>query len=94
MGPERHDPFHASTPLQLMRVTGARPITLLCVMSALSVGYGLGGTGVAVAVGILSLPALAWAYDNASGTFLVLATLFVLTVGIMVLLIALMALTR
>ena len=94
MGPERHDPFHASTSHQLMRVTGARPITLLCVMSAVSVGYGLGGTGVAVAVGILSLPALAWAYDNASGTFLVLATLFVLTVGIMVLLIALMALTR
>ncbi|MES3109232.1 hypothetical protein [Sphingomonas aurantiaca] len=77
-----------------MRVTHARAVTLLCVVSALSVGYGLGGTSVAVAVGILSLPALAWAYDNATGTFLVLATLFVLTVGTMVLLIALMALAR
>ena len=94
MVPERHHPFHASTQPQLMRVTGARAVTLLCVVSALSVGYDLGGTGVAVAVGILSLPALAWAYDNATGTFLVLATLFVLTVGIMVLLIALMALAR
>ncbi|MEG8030215.1 hypothetical protein QP178_18740 [Sphingomonas aurantiaca] len=94
MVPERHHPVHASTQPQLMRVTGARAVTLLCVVSALSVGYGLGGTGVAVAVGILSLPALAWAYDNATGTFLVLTSLFVLTVGIMVLLIALMALAR
>jgi hypothetical protein len=94
MVPERHHPVRASTQPQLMRVTHARAVTLLCVVSALSVGYGLGGTSVAVAVGILSLPALAWAYDNATGTFLVLATLFVLTVGTMVLLIALMALTR
>ncbi len=77
-----------------MRLTRARAITLLCVVSALTVGYGVGGTSVAVAVGVLALPALAWAYDNASGTFLILATLFVLTVGIMVLLIALMALAR
>jgi len=61
---------------------------------ALVAGYGFGGTSVAVALGILSLPALGWAFDNDSGTFLILATLLVITIGIMVLLIALMAITH
>ena len=61
---------------------------------ALVAGYGFGGTSVAVTLGILSLPALAWAFDNDSGTFLILATLLVITIGIMVLLIALMAITH
>ncbi len=62
------------------------------VLIAVLSGYLAGGIGASVAVIILSLPPLAWAFDNRSGTFLVLAVLFVITVGIMVLLIALLAL--
>ena len=65
-----------------------------CTLLALIVGYCFGGTGVAVALGVLLLPVLAWGFDNDSGTFLVLATLFVIAVGVMVLLIALLAVTH
>ena len=82
------------TPPQLMRLSRVRTVTLSCTLLTLIIGYRFGGTGVAVALGFLALPALAWAFDNASGTFLVLATLFVITIGIMVLLIALMAITH
>lgn len=60
---------------------------------ALVVGYAFGGSSVATAVAILALPPVAWAFDNDSGTFLILATLFVVTIGVMVLL-ALMALVH
>ena len=74
-----------------MRLSRSRTVTLSFTLVALIAGYGLAGTSVTVALGILSLPALAWAFDNDSGTFVILATLLVITIGIMVLLIALMA---
>jgi hypothetical protein len=77
-----------------MPLSRARTTTLSCTLLALIAGYGAGGTSVAVALGVLALPALAWAFDNASGTFLVLATLLVLAIGVMVLLIALMAIVH
>ena len=78
----------------LMRLSRARTVTLSCTLVALVAGYGFGGSSVATAVAILALPPVAWAFDNDSGTFLILATLFVVTIGVMVLLIALMALVH
>ena len=71
-----------------------RNITLSCTALVMAAGYIFGGTSVAIAVAILALPPIAWAFDNDSGTFLILATLFVITIGIMVLLIALMAISH
>ncbi len=61
---------------------------------ALITAYGLFGISAAVAVAILALLPMAWAFDNESGTFLILATLFVITIGSMVMLITLMAISH
>ncbi|KQO06012.1 hypothetical protein [Sphingomonas sp. Leaf242] len=76
-----------------MRLSRARTVTLSCTLVALVTGYGSGGISVSIA-SRYSLSPVAWAFDNDSGTFLILATLFVVTIGVMVLLIALLALVH
>lgn len=80
--------------LQVIRRKRARTATLSCVAAFLIAGLTFGGTSIAVAIGIVALPLIAWAFDNDSGTFLILATLFVISIGIMVLLIGLMAISH
>lgn len=60
------------------------------VTAAAALGLLLDSRGLALAA-ILSLPWLAWRYDNESGTFLVLAVLFLIMLAVPMLLLALMS---
>ena len=52
------------------------------------------GAPAATLAALAAIPWLAWRYDNATGTFLVLAVLFLLVLAIPALLLALMAVTH
>ncbi len=60
---------------------------------AAALGLALGSAGLWVAL-LLSIPWLAWRYDNDSGTFLVFAVLLVLVLGTCAMLLVLIAVTH
>jgi hypothetical protein len=75
---------------------GARSRIVTWTVPALSlttaaVAFGAAGTA---AAGLLAILWLVWRYDNSTGSFLLLAVLFLIALAVPVLLLALMAVTR
>jgi hypothetical protein len=65
---------------------------LLAALTA-ALGVALGGRGIALAI-VLAIVGLAWRFDNQSGTYLVLAVLFLIAMAVPAMLLVLMAVTH
>jgi hypothetical protein len=74
-----------------LRYTAWTIAPIAALLAALGAGMQTAGIWVAI---LVSIPWLAWRYDNDSGTWLVFAMLFLLILGVMGLLLFLIAVTH
>ncbi len=75
-------------PTRLIRGSRARTVVLIVTATGGVCAAPFGASGVGIAYAVLALPVIAWVFDTANGTLLILATLVVIVILIMTLLIA------
>ncbi len=80
------------SPIGKLEKYGAQSIAVIATAMA-GLGMAFGGAGLAAA-SLMSFLWLAWRFDNDSGTFLVLAVLFLIVLSVLALLLGLMALAH
>jgi hypothetical protein len=64
---------------------------LIVAAGSIAAAAALSGSALAIAAALISLPAIAWRYDNRTGVFLPLAILLLIVVGVLAALLGLLA---